>query len=43
MTDMPTIAERDRILVAAGLRVVGLVPTLRNRWIALTLAERPAS
>jgi ubiquinone/menaquinone biosynthesis C-methylase UbiE len=41
MTDMPTIDERDRLLTAAGLRVLARVPTLHHRWVTLTVTERP--
>jgi SAM-dependent methyltransferase len=41
MSDMPRLAERDEVLEAAGLRVVERCPTLRGRWVTLTLAERP--
>ena len=43
MSDMPTHDERDRLLTAAGLRVLDVPPTLHRRWIALTVAERPAT
>jgi ubiquinone/menaquinone biosynthesis C-methylase UbiE len=43
MHDMPALAERDRLIERAGLRVLAGYPTLHRRWITLTLAERPAA
>jgi ubiquinone/menaquinone biosynthesis C-methylase UbiE len=43
MSDMPAIADRDRLLTTAGLRVLDTLPTLHRRWITLTVAERPVS
>jgi ubiquinone/menaquinone biosynthesis C-methylase UbiE len=43
MSDMPAIDERERLLTAAGFRVLDVRPTLHRRWITLTVAERPAS
>jgi ubiquinone/menaquinone biosynthesis C-methylase UbiE len=43
MDDMPALDERDRLIKAAGLRVLEVRPTLHHRWITLTLAERPAA
>ncbi len=43
MDDMPSLGERDGLIEQAGLRVLNVYPTLHRRWIALTLAERPAS
>jgi ubiquinone/menaquinone biosynthesis C-methylase UbiE len=43
MNDMPPLDERHRLLEAAGLRIVQVVPALHRRWVRLTVAERPPS
>jgi ubiquinone/menaquinone biosynthesis C-methylase UbiE len=43
MEDMPALDERDRLIEGAGLRVLDAFPTLRRRWITLTIAQRPAA
>jgi ubiquinone/menaquinone biosynthesis C-methylase UbiE len=43
LADMPSLDERNRLLVGAGLRVVDVIPTLHRRWINLTVAIRPAT
>ncbi len=43
MDDMPSLAERHRLLHAAGLRVLEIGPTLHHRWVTLTLSERAAA
>jgi SAM-dependent methyltransferase len=42
MADMPALKERHRLLEATGLQVLEVIPTLRRRWVRLTLAQRPA-
>jgi ubiquinone/menaquinone biosynthesis C-methylase UbiE len=41
MDDMPPLAERERLLVAAGFHVVDQQPTLHGHWATLTIAARP--
>jgi ubiquinone/menaquinone biosynthesis C-methylase UbiE len=41
MADMPDLDERRRLVEGAGLRVLNVIPTLRRRWIKLTVAQRP--
>jgi ubiquinone/menaquinone biosynthesis C-methylase UbiE len=43
MDDMPPLAERARILEAAGFHVVEHRRALHGRWVTLTLAARPAA
>jgi len=43
MAHIPALAERRALIEGAGLRALEVRPTLRGRWISLTLCERPAA
>jgi len=42
MDDMPPLAERERMLEAAGFRLLERKASLHGHWITITVAQRPA-